>query len=498
VVRVGIRGLSAHDADIVEQLLHALRPDEIRIIGIAILLKHRLSTGALVLAPSRRHIQMATLLQRQGRALRVFGGQSRRSSCTQQCRTRSRARAIAAQSMEEARNRSGVLPAAEPSPMHWKALNITDAPPDAMPSRRQVLEVLPQHVFESHTPTSLKYLAISLSLTAACAFAGTFIPLAPAFIPLWLAYSAVTGTVATGLWVLAHECGHGAFSKNRRLQTAVGYVLHSAMLVPYFSWQRSHAVHHAFTNHLSAGETHVPYRAGERSGDANLGMKDKLGEAGYGIVQLIFHFILGWPAYLLVGASGGPVRGITNHFWPTKPFSKALWPGKWKQKVWRSDIGVAITAASLIIWAVAVGSPWPAIAMYGGPLIIINCWLVGYTWLQHTDTDVPHLEEGNWSWVRGAFLSIDRPYGPVFDFLHHKIGSTHVAHHIDGTIPHYKAGEATEIIKDNFPSLYLYDPTPVHKALWRVARKCAAVEQRSNRWVFVENNQQVLQRQQQH
>jgi len=23
----------------------------------------------------------------------------------------------------------------------------------------------------------------------------------------------VTGTVAMGLWVLAHECGHGAFSK---------------------------------------------------------------------------------------------------------------------------------------------------------------------------------------------------------------------------------------------------------------------------------------------
>jgi len=58
-----------------------------------------------------------------------------------------------------------------------------------------------------------------------------------------------------------------------------------------------------------------------------------------------------------------------------------------------------------------------------------------YTWLQHTDVDVPHYEGENWSFLKGAFMSIDRPYGPLFDFLHHRIGSTHVVHHIDCTIP---------------------------------------------------------------
>ena len=41
-------------------------------------------------------------------------------------------------------------------------------------------------------------------------------------------------------------------------QDLVGYVLHTALLVPYFSWQRSHAVHHSRTNHITEGETHVP------------------------------------------------------------------------------------------------------------------------------------------------------------------------------------------------------------------------------------------------
>ena len=69
--------------------------------------------------------------------------------------------------------------------------------------------------------------------------------------------------------------------------------------------------------------------------------------------------------------------------------------------------------------------------------------------------------------MRGAFLTIDRPYGPVFDWFHHQIGSTHVAHHIDCTIPHYHAREATDAIAAAFPKAYLYDPTPVHIALHR-------------------------------
>ena len=38
-----------------------------------------------------------------------------------------------------------------------------------------------------------------------------------------------------------------------------------------------------------------------------------------------------------------------------------------------------------------------------------------------------------------------------------------MAHHIDCTIPHYRALEATNAIKEAFPKAYLYDPTPVHK-----------------------------------
>ena len=33
------------------------------------------------------------------------------------------------------------------------------------------------------------------------------------------------------------------------------------------------------------------------------------------------------------------------------------------------------------------------LALYAAPLMVTNCWLVLYTWLQHTDVDIPHFDK---------------------------------------------------------------------------------------------------------
>jgi omega-6 fatty acid desaturase (delta-12 desaturase) len=75
-------------------------------------------------------------------------------------------------------------------------------------------------------------------------------------------------------------------------------------------------------------------------------------------LNLVGVFLLGWPIYLLTGASGGPVRGNTNHFLPNMGAKGkfALFPGKWKAKVWQSDVGCVAVVAALAAWAVAAGS----------------------------------------------------------------------------------------------------------------------------------------------
>ena len=48
--------------------------------------------------------------------------------------------------------------------------------------------------------------------------------------------------------------------------------------------------------------------------------------------------------------------------------------------------------------------------MYWPAYLWTNFWLVLYTWLQHTDIDLPHFGEDEWTWIRGALCTIDRPY----------------------------------------------------------------------------------------
>ena len=387
---------------------------------------------------------------------------------------------------------AGMFDDIEASGMNRKALAFPHK--EDFPSRSAVLGSIPEDCFKKDTAKSLAYAAISTAMTVGCGLlAAAFIPLQAAWWPAWLAYAAVNGTIATGCWVIAHECGHNAFSDNRFIQDAVGYALHSVLLVPYFSWQRSHAVHHSRTNHLTEGETHVPYVKGEIKGDLNLKAKEALGEGPFAILQLVTHLVFGWPAYLLTGATGGSARGVTNHFLPNiNTGALELFPGSWKKKVYYSDIGVFAFVGVLAAWVMNCG--WaPFLALYLGPYTFVNVWLVLYTWLQHTDVDVQHLAADEWSYIKGAFLTIDRPYGPVFDFLHHRIGSTHVAHHVECAIPHYKAVKATEALKTTYPDYYLYDPTPIWPALLRVATKCVAVAKRGEgkgaMWVFVDKNE---------
>lgn len=42
--------------------------------------------------------------------------------------------------------------------------------------------------------------------------------------------------MATGCWVIGHECGHQSFSESQAVNDGVGLVVHSLLLVPYYSW----------------------------------------------------------------------------------------------------------------------------------------------------------------------------------------------------------------------------------------------------------------------
>ncbi len=101
-------------------------------------------------------------------------------------------------------------------------------------------KAIPQHCFNRSALRSFTYLFVDVLLCAIMWYGSTWIdhPVVPTYARwlLWPTYWFFQGAVATGIWVIAHECGHQAFSESGLLNDTVGLIFHSLLLVPYFSW----------------------------------------------------------------------------------------------------------------------------------------------------------------------------------------------------------------------------------------------------------------------
>jgi hypothetical protein len=183
----------------------------------------------------------------------------------------------------------------------------------------------------------------------------------------------------------------------------------------------------------------------------------------------------GWPLSLLLSDSGGrrnadgtrkQGKDMLDHFRP----SSKLFPSRVQTKISIGTCGI-LGWIVFLVWCGQKTSSMHVLNFYVGPYMWVNAWLVLYTWLQHTDSTVPHYGEAEWTWMKGALGTIDRPYG-IFDFFHHKIGSTHVVHHLFHEIPFYHADEATVHVKAKLGKLYNYDGTFLPIAAYKVAKEC--------------------------
>jgi len=262
---------------------------------------------------------------------------------------------------------------------------------------------------------------------------------------LWLGYWMYQGLTFTGLWVLAHECGHGGFTDSRIVNDTVGFIIHSALLSPYFSWALTHAKHHHYTNHMTMGETWVPSTANPEKKSV------KAAKTTFGVwKRIIIVFLVGWYAYLITNETGAKQNKGQSHF---SPASKGLFKKKDANYVRASNIGMLVSAIGLSYLAAHFGmfEMWRS---YVVPQVICNFYLAAITYMQHTHPDVPHFEDEQWTWLRGAISTIDRSLGSFADYKTHYIVSSHVAHHIFSEMPYYGAEKATPYIKEHLGKYY--------------------------------------------
>jgi len=294
---------------------------------------------------------------------------------------------------------------------------------------------------------------------------------------VWMVYWAVTGCYMTGLWVIGHECGHGGFSDSELVNDIVGLIVHSFLLVPYFSWKTSHRRHHSNTNNLARDEVFVP--EAEHPSSPTYGQNDDHHHHEPNFVMAIVHSLirsfhivvmltLGWPLYLSLNTTShdyGKRNIPPNHFLPTSPIFTS---NRERREVMISDIALLVVLTSLYVVAGKLGGFVSLFYIYGVPLLITNLFLVLITFLQHTDKAVPHYTGAEWDWLRGALATIDRNYGPfnVLNHVFHHINDTHVVHHLFSDMPFYHAQEATAAVKPLLGQYYRFDNTPIVQALW--------------------------------
>jgi omega-6 fatty acid desaturase (delta-12 desaturase) len=328
---------------------------------------------------------------------------------------------------------------------------------------------------------SFSYVVHDLVIVSALLYlALVFIPALPSALQLavWPLYWIAQGCVLTGLWVIAHECGHHAFSDYQLLDDIVGLVLHSSLLVPYFSWKYSHRRHHSNTGSLERDEVFVPKKKEALPSYTPYVYSNPVGR----LVHIVVQLTLGWPLYLAFNASGRPYPRFACHYDPYGP----IYNDRERAQIFISDVGVVTVSFALFKLAAAFGFWW-VVRIYAVPLLIVNAWLVLITYLQHTHPALPHYDSSEWDWLRGALATMDRDYG-VLNKIFHNITDTHVAHHLFSTMPHYHAMEATKAIKPILGDYYQFDPTPVAKATWREAKECIYVEPEARKGVFWYNN----------
>ena len=219
------------------------------------------------------------------------------------------------------------------------------------------------------------------------------------------------------LFMIQHDCGHGALFRRRAANDWIGRILGVATLTPYGFWARTHAAHHANAGNLDRrgmGDmitlTTEEYRA--------LPTARRLGYRLYRNPLVLFGLL---PTYLFV----------VHYRFPAGLAQAGLRP-------WLSTMGTnaAIAGvAALLIWLIG---PRPFLLVQG-PVVVIGASIaVWFFYVQHQFEDTRWARHDNWSFHEAALHGsshYELPQ-PLAWFTGH-IGVHHV-HHLCSRIPFYR------------------------------------------------------------
>ncbi|KAF7308510.1 Delta-12 fatty acid desaturase protein [Mycena chlorophos] len=371
----------------------------------------------------------------------------------------------------------------------------------------QVRAGLPPQLFEKNTFWGFAYLSRDLACATLLYKLAWQIPTVTQFLTenvspaagtaaswaLWSAYCWCQGIVFMGFWTIAHEAGHMNISPYAYVNHLTGLLCHSFLMTPFFGWRASHNAHHKATMNLEREENWVPhtrkeFQLPEKSIAQPHDYREVFEDAPlYTLIRMIVQQSIGWNFYLATNATGHPrYPAGTNHF---SPYSQLFRPSQ--------RFGIILADLTLIgagylhyLYASQPGVGflnW--FRLWFIPYSFVNNWIVMLTFLHHCDPTIPYYKKSQWTFLRGALSTIDRPFlgwaGEVF--LHH-VSRHHVGHHLFVNVPFYNQPKVTEYLKKVLPDHYNYDSTNMYRAFWRNFTECCFIEDEGDILFFKNKN----------
>ena len=256
----------------------------------------------------------------------------------------------------------------------------------------------------------------------------TFVPLVGLWAISWAAIhlgywwaSPPIAVLAAGfllrLFMIQHDCGHGAFFRQRLANDWVGRVLGVLTLTPYDFWRQTHASHHASQGNLDrrgVGDIDTLTVNEYRSRSA-------WGRLAYRIYRHpLVMFGIG-PTYLFVLRHRLPI-GLMRTGW--RPWISVM----------ATNLAIAAIVA-LLIWLIGLGE----FLLVHVPITLlaasIGVWLF---YVQHQFEDTSWDNDAQWS-IQDAALHGSSFYDlpAVLRWFTANIGMHHV-HHLSSRIPYYR------------------------------------------------------------
>lgn len=251
----------------------------------------------------------------------------------------------------------------------------------------QIRNAIPSHCFQPSITRSMCYVARDYFYAIGLIYIASHIHLVSNIYLrtfFWTAYTILQGMVFTGIWILAHECGHGAFSKSKRLNNTMGLLMHSFVLVPYYSWRITHSRHHHATGNMEHDTAFVPQRRdmwiknnfGKDADPTSVDFMHLSEDAPMVTLwNCIIYQVLGWPGYLVTNLSGqeyGPGFPRRSHFYFGE--DSALFKKEQMPLIVLSDLGIACMLM-LIVWG-SLQFGWAQMVIYYWvPFLWVNHWI---------------------------------------------------------------------------------------------------------------------------